>query len=196
MHNQVWMIEFSYECDSILHNAWLDIPYVFLLFIEMISDKHTWRRLIQFTCQWELVVRWAGLFLVLSLDPGDEDMDNFMFFFHQPLLISLDSWLMNWCSLEMQLKFFLDCLTAWWKVLLLCLLAIHQSSWRSKNELHWCLRESFISNDLEMSFVWPWSLLDLWDTISSEPLIDDVCWHDNVRHGVVASRCLVLIDGV
>ena len=96
----------------------------------------------------------------------------------------------------MQLKFFLDCLTTWQKVVLLCLLAIRQPSWRSKNELHWCLRESFISNDLEMSFVWPWSLLDLWDTISSEPLIDDVCWHDNVRHGVVASRCLVLIDNM
>ena len=117
-----------------------------------------------------------------------------MLFFHQPFLISVDSWLTNWCSLEMQLKFFLDCLTAWWKVLLLCLLAIRQPSWRSKNELHWCLRESFIFNDLEMSFVWPWSFLDLRDTIGSEPLIDDVYWHENVCHDVVASCCLVLVD--
>ena len=29
-----------------------------------------------------------------------------------------------------------------------------------------------------------------------EPLIDDVCWHENVRHDVVASRCLVLVDDV
>jgi hypothetical protein len=83
-------------------------------------------------------------------------MDNFMLFLHQPFLISIDSWLMNWCSLEMHLKFFLDCLTVWQKVVLLCLLAIHQLSWRSKNELHWCLHESFIFNDLEVSFVWPW----------------------------------------
>ena len=45
MQNQVWMIEFSYEYDSMLHNAWLDIPYVFLLFIEIISDKHTFGQL-------------------------------------------------------------------------------------------------------------------------------------------------------
>ena len=96
---------------------------------------------------------------------------------------------MNWCSLEMQLKFFLDCLTTWWKVVLLCLLAIRQPSWRSKNELHWCLRESFIFNHLEVSFVWSWSFTDLWDN-RSEPLIDDVCWHENVRHHVVASHCL------
>ena len=123
-------------------------------------------------------------------------MDNFMLFFHQPFLISIHSWLTNWCSLEMQLKFFLDCLMAWRKVVLLCLLAIRQPSWRSKNELHLCLRESFIFNDLEMSFVWPWLFSDLRDTICSEPLIDDVCWHENVRHDVVASRCLVLVDVV
>ena len=34
MHNQVWIIKFSYECDSMLHNAWLDIPYVFLLLLK------------------------------------------------------------------------------------------------------------------------------------------------------------------
>ena len=113
-----------------------------------------------------------------------------MLFFHQPFLIYVDSWLTNWCSLEMQLKFFLDCLMALQKVLLLCLLAIRRPSWRSKNELHWCLRESFIFNDLEMSFVWPWLFSDLRDTICSEPLIDDVCWHENVRHDVVASHCL------
>jgi hypothetical protein len=41
IQNQVWMIEFSYGCDFMLHNAWLDIPCVFIHFIEMISDKHT-----------------------------------------------------------------------------------------------------------------------------------------------------------
>ena len=41
MQNLAWMIEFSYKCDSLLHNAWLNIPYVFILFVEMISDKHT-----------------------------------------------------------------------------------------------------------------------------------------------------------
>jgi hypothetical protein len=44
MQNQAWLIKFSCECDSMLHNAWLDIPCVFLHFIEMISDKHTWRK--------------------------------------------------------------------------------------------------------------------------------------------------------
>ena len=41
MQNQVWMIEFFYELDFMLHNAWLDIPYVFFRFIEVINDKHT-----------------------------------------------------------------------------------------------------------------------------------------------------------
>ena len=31
MQNQVWMIEFSYECDFMLHNAWLDIVFYFFL---------------------------------------------------------------------------------------------------------------------------------------------------------------------
>ena len=34
------------------------------------------------------------------------------------------------------------------------------------------------------------------DTVSSEPLIDDICYHENVHHDVVASRCLVLVDDV
>jgi hypothetical protein len=132
MHNLVWMIELSCECDFMLHNTWLDIHCGFLHLIEMISDKHTWRRLIWFTCWWELVVCWAGPFLVLSLDPRDKDTENCMLFFHQPFLIFVDFWLMNWCSLEMQLKFLLDCLyllAAWQLVILLCLLTIRQPSW-------------------------------------------------------------------
>ena len=74
-----------------------------------------------------------------------------MLFFHQPFLIFIDSWLMNWGSLEMQLKFLLDCLMAWWRVVLLCLLTIRRSSWWSKKEPHWYLHESFISNGLGMS---------------------------------------------
>jgi hypothetical protein len=31
MHNRVWMIEFSCECDFMLHNAWLDIVFSFFL---------------------------------------------------------------------------------------------------------------------------------------------------------------------
>ena len=54
MQNLAWMIEFSYECDYMLHNAWLNIPYVFLLFVEIISDKHTWRKLVRCTYQWGL----------------------------------------------------------------------------------------------------------------------------------------------
>ena len=100
IQNQVWMIKFSYECDSMLHNAWLDIPYVFLLFIEIISDKHTWRRLIRFTYGWELVVRWVGPFLVLSFSL--QHSDSCMIFSHQPFLIFVDSWLTGWCSLGMQ----------------------------------------------------------------------------------------------
>jgi len=36
-----------------------------------------------------------------------------MLFFHQPFLIFVEYWLTNWGSLEMQLKFLPDCLTAW-----------------------------------------------------------------------------------
>ena len=141
------MIEFSCECDFMLYNAWLDIPYVFLCFIEVINDKHTWRRLIRFTCWRELVVHWAGPFLTLSFvfAPSDEDTDNCMLFFHQPFLIFVDSWLTNWGSLEMQLKFLLDRLMAWRRVVLLCLSVIHRSSLWSKKEPQWYLYESFIS---------------------------------------------------
>ena len=34
----------------------------------------------------------------------------------------------------------------------------------------------------------------LWHTIDRSPLIFNVCWHENVRHDVVASWCLVLVD--
>jgi hypothetical protein len=32
---------------------------------------------------------------------GDEDIDSCMIFFRQPFLIFVESWLTNWCSLEM-----------------------------------------------------------------------------------------------
>ena len=143
MQNQVWMIEFSYECDSMLHNAWLDIPYVFLLFIEMISDTHTWRRLIWFTHGQELVVRWAGPFLVLSFSL--QHSGSCMIFSRQPLLwfmLILGWWVVYW---RCKRKFLLDYLAAWQRVVLLCFSVIHQSSLWSKKEPHWYLYERFIS---------------------------------------------------
>ena len=101
MQNLAWMIEFSYECDSMLHNAWLNIPYVFLLFVEMISDKHTWRRLVRCTYQWGLHGFRSiepDLFLPLAFFAPS----NCMLFFHQPFLIFVDPWLTSWGSLEMQ----------------------------------------------------------------------------------------------
>ena len=58
-----------------------------------------------------------------------------------------------------KLKFLLDCLTAWQRVVLVCLLAIRQPSWWSKKEPHWYLHESFTSNGLGMTscahdFMW------------------------------------------
>jgi hypothetical protein len=35
-------------------------------------------------------------------NPGDKDTNNYMLFFHQPLLIFVDPWLTSWGSLEMQ----------------------------------------------------------------------------------------------
>ena len=32
--------------------------------------------------------------------------------------------------------------------------------------------------------------------VNRPPLIFDVSWHENVRHDVVVSRCLVLVDDV
>ena len=105
VQKQVWMIELSYECDSMLHHVWLNIPYGFILpfFTQMISDRTTWRWYVRFTCWWELVVRWAGPFRTLSFvfAPSDEDTDNCMLFFHQPFLIFVDSWLTSWGPLEM-----------------------------------------------------------------------------------------------
>ena len=98
LQNQVWMIEFSYKYHSMFHNTWLDIPYVFLLFIKIISDKHTWRRLIRFTYGRELVVHWAGPFLLyflcsIRIVAWSSPIN--------PSLICVDSWLMGWSSLEM-----------------------------------------------------------------------------------------------
>jgi hypothetical protein len=57
-----------------------------------------------------------------------------------------------WISVHWRckLEFLLDCLSplaVWWRVVLLCLIAICQLSWWSRKERHWYLHESFISND-------------------------------------------------
>ena len=112
-------------------------------------------------------------------------MDNCMLFFHQPILIFINSWLSCWVHWRCKLKFLLGCLCPLmaWRRFLLCLLAIRQLSWWSRKELHWNLHESFISNGLGVSFVCSWSFTALWDTVG-RPLIE------NVRHDVVASRHL------
>ena len=101
MQNLARMIEFSYECDSLLHNAWLNIPYVFLLFVEMISDKHTWRKLVRCTYQWGLHgFRSIELDLFLPL----AFLCNIQLHALLPstLLDFVDPWLTSWGSLEMQ----------------------------------------------------------------------------------------------
>ena len=85
-------------------------------------------------CWWELVVRWAGSLLALSFSLYH--LDSCMFFFR-----------VQW---RCELKFLLNCLTAWRRVILLCLLAIRQPSWWSRKDFHWCLYRSFVFNDLEM----------------------------------------------
>jgi len=95
-----------------------------------------------------------------------------------------------------KLKFLLDCLcplTVWRRIVLLCSFAIRQPSWWSKKEPHWYSHRSFIFNDLGNVFGRPWSFTALRDTVVHEPLIDDVCWHEDVRYVVVASHILVLI---
>jgi hypothetical protein len=39
MQNQVWMIEFSCECDFMLHNAWLDMVFSFFLLKWLVTNK-------------------------------------------------------------------------------------------------------------------------------------------------------------
>ena len=39
-------------------------------------------------------------------------------------------------------------------------------------------------------------VIALQHTVDRPPLISDACWHENVHHDVVASRCLVLVDDV
>ena len=187
MHNQVWMIEFSYEWDFMLHNAWLDIPYVFLIFIEMISDKHTWRKLIRFTYWWELVVHWAGPLLTLSFvfAPSNEDTDNCMLFFHQPFLIFVDSWLTSWYSLELQ-----TWVPPWWSL---------SSSGMAESNTPTVL---MVDGRISLVFAWklplqwlrvvilqPWLFMVSRDTVGRPLLNDDVYWHEDARHDVVASHC-------
>jgi hypothetical protein len=108
--------------------GWTYLMFLSFLFTQMISDRTTWRRYVQFTYWWELVVRWAGPFLTLSFvfAPSDEDTDNCMLFFHQPFLF------------------------------------------------------------------FRWFLVDELGSIGDANLSSSlaVCWHKNVRHDVVASRCL------
>ena len=98
-------------------------------------------------------------------------MDNFMLFFHQPFLIFVDSWLTNWGSLEMQLKFLLDCLTAWRRVVLLYLLCLWTqwcTPWCSGISLSWSLlpmRELVPLKMMKAGIFW---------------LIQGGCWHKNV----------------
>ena len=144
MQNQVWMIELSCECISMLHNAWLDIPCVFLHFIEMINDKpymkeaypiYLWVRACHplsrtFSC--------IKLFFAAFEQLHDLPPSTLLWF-----MLILGWWVdVHW---RCELKFLLDCLVAWRRVVLLCLLVIRQPSLWSKKEPHWYLYESFIS---------------------------------------------------
>ena len=128
MQNQVWMIKFSYECDSMLHNAWLDIPYVFLLFIEIISDKTYLKQ----SC---LIYLWARARHPLSRTFSCIKLFFVAFGRLHDLLPSTLLWFMlilGWrlgVHWKCKLNFLHDCLTTWRRVVLLCLLVIRQSSW-------------------------------------------------------------------
>jgi hypothetical protein len=137
------------------------IYLMFFFFLLMISDKHTWRRLIPFTLWQELIVHWVGPFLILGLDPRDDDTDNCTLFFHQPFL--------DFCwFLVNELVFIEDATQVLpWLSLSSNGMAesysslVRQSSWWSRKELHWNLHESFISTDLGVSLCdhgrsWPY----------------------------------------
>jgi hypothetical protein len=89
-----------------------------------------------------------------------------------------------------ELKFLLDCLAAWWRVVLLCLSVIHQPSLWSKKEPHWYSHGSFIFNDLRVSLCDHG--YDL--TRHHRQTIDQWCLlAREVRHDMVASIILVLV---
>ena len=92
-------------------------------------------------------------------------------------------------------KFLLDglCLLAVWRrVVLVCLPAVLMVEEGTSLVLAWKLHLQW----LEDVILQPWLFMVSRDIVGSEPLIDDVCLHKNVRHDVVASRCLVLVDDV
>ena len=178
-----------------LHHVWLNIPYVFIL---------------PFLLRWLVIELSEGGASDLPIDESSwsieqafpyinlchctisiEDTNNCMLFFHQPFLIFVDSWLMSWGSLEMQLKFLLDCLTAWQRVVLLCLLTICRPFWWSKKEPHWYLHESFISNGLGMSSCahdfmrhYRQTSIDYWRLLAQECMPDVVIEGDESRHQI------------
>ena len=89
--------------------CWTYLMFLSFLFTQMISDRTTWRRYVQFTYWWELVVHWAGHFLLLGFSLCHSN--NCIFFSRQPFLIFVGSWSMNWCSLEMQIQ-----VPLWWSL--------------------------------------------------------------------------------
>ena len=194
MQNLAWMIEFSYECDSMLHNAWLNIPYVFFLFVEMISDKYTWRKLVRCTYQW-------GLHGFRSIEP---DLFLPLAFLctiqlHALLLsIFLDfCWsLTSWGSLEMQTQvppwLSNDVAKSYSSLFVSDMPAVLMIKERSSLVLTWKLHLQWLGD----VFGRPWSFMALRDTVINEPLIDDVCWHKDVRYDVVAFIILLLVANV
>ena len=189
MGSRKWMIEFSYECDFMLHNAWLDIPCVFLCFIEMISDKHTWRRLIQFTYGRELVVHWAGLFLVLSFSL--QHSDSCMIFSHQPffdfcwflvdelVFIRDATQVPSWLSSGVAESYSSLIISDTPAVLIV----------KEKNLIGTCI-EASSSTTLGCCLVT--MVAALRDTADGPPLISDICWYEDACHDVVAFVILVL----
>ena len=76
-----------------------------------------------------------------------------MLFFHQPFLIFL--LILGWqvgVHWRCKLKFLLDRLTTWQRVVLLCLLAICQPSWWSKKDPHWSHMEA--SSSMTRGCLW------------------------------------------
>jgi hypothetical protein len=134
------------------------------------------------------------LFFVPS-DPRDEDTNNCMLFFHQPFLISVDSWLTSWVSLEMQTQ-----VPPWLSLsssgmaesysslfvigMLVVLMAEEGTSLVFAWKLH--------LQRLKVVFMRPWLFMALWDTVDRPPLITDVCWYEDACQDVVAFVILLL----
>jgi hypothetical protein len=112
-------------------------------------------------------------------------------FFHQPLLIFIDLWLMSWGSLEMQTQvppwLSNDMAKSYASLFISDMLAVLIVE--GKNLIGTCIEASSLTT---LGCCLMTMVVAFQCTIDRSPLISNICWYEDACHDVVALVILVL----